>query len=338
MRLGIVGDAGAAETLKAAILLGGGHEVAWVACADDELRSQAVSDTPDLVLVDLQARGVDALDATRWIVSDTASVVLVAASGQADPAHVFAAIGRGALDAVSLPRAGAAAVAAVLLPKITSIARWIGKTGAPASRTSERGTSCPRLIAVGASAGGPAALSIVLGSLPRSLPAAIVVVQHLGEDFTAGVAEWLQRGTALDVRVARENDRPVVGTVLVAGGNDHLVFKSPGRLGYTTEPREKIYRPSVDVFFDSVCRLWRGSVVGVLLTGMGRDGAQGLRALRAHGHHTIAQDEATCAVYGMPKAAAALNAAVDILPLDRIAGRIDDLVAMRVRPRRSVGR
>jgi two-component system, chemotaxis family, response regulator WspF len=330
VRLGIVGDAGAAETLKAAILLGGGHEVAWIACADDELRSQAVSDTPDLVLVDLQARGVDALDATRFIVSDTASVVLVAASGQADPAHVFAAIGHGALDAVSLPRAGAAAV--------TSIARWIGKTGAPASRTSDRGTSCPRLIAVGASAGGPAALSIVLGSLPRSLPAAIVVVQHLGEDFTAGVAEWLQRGTALDVRVARENDRPVVGTVLVAGGNDHLVFKSPGRLGYTTEPREKIYRPSVDVFFDSVCRLWRGSVVGVLLTGMGRDGAQGLRALRAHGHHTIAQDEATCAVYGMPKAAAALNAAVDILPLDRIAGRIDDLVAMRVRPRRSVGR
>ena len=94
----------------------------------------------------------------------------------------------------------------------------------------------------------------------------------------------------------------------------------------------------MDVFFDSVCRLWRGSVVGVLLTGMGRDGAQGLRALRAHGHHTIAQDQATCAVYGMPKAAAALNAAVDILPLDRIASRIDDLVALPGRPRRSGSR
>jgi two-component system chemotaxis response regulator CheB/two-component system response regulator WspF len=83
-----------------------------------------------------------------------------------------------------------------------------------------------------------------------------------------------------------------------------------------------------------VCRLWRGSAVGVLLTGMGRDGAQGLHALRAQGFHTIAQDEATCAVYGMPKAAAALNAAVDILPLDRIAGRIGEAATARVRTRR----
>ena len=126
----------------------------------------------------------------------------------------------------------------------------------------------------------------------------------------------------------REDDRPLTGTVLVPGGNDHLVFKSPGRLGYTPEPRDKVYRPSV-------CRHWRGSVVGVLLTGLGRDGAQGLRA---QGHHTIAQDEATCVVYGMPKAAAALNAAVDILPLDRIAGRLEDLAAIRVRPRRSSSR
>jgi two-component system chemotaxis response regulator CheB/two-component system response regulator WspF len=131
--------------------------------------------------------------------------------------------------------------------------------------------------------------------------------------------------------VAREGDRPAAGVVLVAGGNDHLIFKSAGRLGYTADPRDKIYRPSIDVFFQSVCRLWRGSAVGVLLTGMGRDGAQGLQALRAQGFHTIAQDEATSAVYGMPKAAAALNAAVDILPLDRIAGRIGDAATARVR-------
>jgi chemotaxis response regulator CheB len=90
------------------------------------------------------------------------------------------------------------------------------------------------------------------------------------------------------------------------------------------------------VFFQSVCRLWRGAVVGVLLTGMGRDGAQGLQTIRAQGHHTIAQDEATSAVYGMPKAAAALNAAVDILPLDQIAGRIHDVAVTRVRTRRPI--
>jgi two-component system response regulator WspF len=126
--------------------------------------------------------------------------------------------------------------------------------------------------------------------------------------------------------------------VLVAGGNDHLIFKAGARLGYTPEPRDKIYRPSIDVFFDSVCRLWRGAAIGVLLTGMGRDGAQGLQSLRGRGHHTIAQDEATSAVYGMPKAAAALNAAVDILPLGGIAARITEVATAPVRTRRLTSR
>jgi two-component system, chemotaxis family, response regulator WspF len=338
MRLGIVGGAAVVETIRAALAIRGEHHVAWVADSDRDLRVHAATELPDLVVLSLETPGLDSLEATRWLVKDMAAAVLVTSSGQADPARAFAAIGQGAIDAVSLPATEGEAVAGVLLPKIASIARWIGKGGVVPSRPGERPVQSDRLIAVGASAGGPAALSVVLGGLPRTLRASIVVVQHLGEDFTVGVAEWLQRGTALDVRVARENDRPSPGTVLVAGGNNHLVFKSGGRLGYTAEPKDKVYRPSVDVFFDSVCRLWKGPVVGVLLTGMGRDGAQGLRALRAQGHHTIAQDEATCAVYGMPKAAAALNAAVDILPLDGIARRIEDLATMRVRLRRSNAR
>jgi chemotaxis response regulator CheB len=277
---------------------------------------------------------VDGLAATRLLVRDAGTAVLLTAAGQADPARVFEAIGYGALDAVSLQDAlFPEAVSALLLPKIAAVARWIGK-GAPKRAAGDDGGGCPQLVAIGASAGGPAALSVVLGGLARTLPAGIVVVQHLGEDFTVGVAEWLCRSTELDVRVAREGDRPAAGCVLVAGGNDHLIFKAGGRLGYTPDPREKVYRPSIDVFFDSVCRLWRLPAVGVLLTGMGRDGAQGLQALRAKGHHTIAQDQATSAVYGMPKAAAALNAAVDILPLDEIAIRIGDVVAARVRTRK----
>ena len=100
------------------------------------------------------------------------------------------------------------------------------------------------------------------------------------------------------------------------------MLKASDRLGYTTNPAECIYRPSVDVFFDSVNRFWPSGAVGVLLTGMGSDGALGLKALRRKGYHTIAQDQATSAVYGMPKAAAALDAAVDVLPLDRIAPRL----------------
>jgi two-component system response regulator WspF len=333
VRIGIVDEPRHAELLKLAILLGGEHEVAWIADSEDALADRCRVAVPDLVLLNVDLPSVDGQAATRRLVQ-AGSGVLVTAAGQADPARVFEAIGHGALDAISLQDAMfPEAISAVLLPKIAAVARWIGKGSAKATAADDRGAGGSRLIAIGASAGGPAALSVVLGGLPRTLPAGIVVVQHLGEDFTVGVAEWLRRSTELDVRVAREGDRPAAGTVLVAGGNDHLIFKAGARLGYSPEPREKIYRPSIDVFFESVCRLWRGTAVGVLLTGMGRDGAQGLRAMRAHGHHTIAQDEATSAVYGMPKAAAALNAAVDILPLDRIAGRITEAATARVRVR-----
>jgi two-component system, chemotaxis family, response regulator WspF len=165
----------------------------------------------------------------------------------------------------------------------------------------------------------PAAVASVLRSLPRDFPAAIVVIQHVDEKFAAGMAEWLSQQSGLKVRVAREGDQPEPGTVLLAGTNDHLALKSADRVGYTPEPRDYFYRPSVDVFFQSVCQHWPGEVVGVLLTGMGRDGAVGLKALRNKGHHTVAQDQATSAVYGMPRAAATLEAAVEILPLDRIA-------------------
>ena len=136
----------------------------------------------------------------------------------------------------------------------------------------------------------------------------------------------LSQQSTLPVMVAREGESPAVGRVLLAGTSDHLALKAAHRLGYTPEPRDYFYRPSVDVFFESVSRLWGGDAVGVLLTGMGTDGALGLKALRDRGYHTIAQDRATSAVYGMPKAAAALNAAVDVLPMERIAARLVDVV------------
>jgi chemotaxis response regulator CheB len=185
------------------------------------------------------------------------------------------------------------------------------------------------LIAIGASAGGPAVLATLLGALPKDLPAAVVIVQHVDEQFAAGMAMWLNQGTALPVRVAAEGDRPKVGEVLLAATSDHLTFKTADRVGYTADPLEYVYRPSVDVFFHSACRLWRGDVVGVLLTGMGRDGALGLKALRDRGHYTIAQDQATSAVYGMPKAAAELNAATEILALDKIGNRLSNILLQK---------
>jgi two-component system, chemotaxis family, response regulator WspF len=182
------------------------------------------------------------------------------------------------------------------------------------------------LVAIGASAGGPAALATVLGGLPRDFSGAVVIVQHVDQRMAQGMAEWLGQQCALPARVACEGDHPAPGTVLIAGTNDHLVLKGRERLGYSPDPVDCVYRPSVDAFFATVGTTWRGEVVAVLLTGMGRDGAQGLKTLRSQGRHTIAQDEASSAVYGMPKAAAQIHAAVDILPLERIAPRLVTLV------------
>jgi chemotaxis response regulator CheB len=244
---------------------------------------------------------------------------------------VFEAMGHGALDAVDTPELGLGenrAAAATLLRKIDTIGRLIGdRPSKPIKSSPTRKVSGERLIAIGTSSGGPTALAKLLKGLPADLPASIVIIQHIDEQFAAGMADWLCQYSHWPVRLAREGDHPAPGTVLLAGTSDHLVFKAADRLGYTAEPTAHVHRPSVDVFFDSVNRHWRGDVYAVLLTGMGRDGAAALKALRDKGHYTVAQDAASSAVYGMPKAAADLKAAVEILPLDAIAPRLAQLAS-----------
>jgi len=218
---------------------------------------------------------------------------------------------------------------AALIAKIDQIgAQQVTKAAADPLAAAPRITSDTDLLAIGASAGGPSALATLLAALPADFAPATVIVQHVDQAFALGMADWLNEQSALPVRVAREGDRPEPGCVLLAATNDHLHFCGGGnRLAYTKEPLATPYRPSIDVFFHSVVARWSGNAVGVLLTGMGRDGAAGLAAMRAKGYYTIAQDEATCAVYGMPKAAAALNAAVAILPLPNIANALQKVFA-----------
>jgi two-component system, chemotaxis family, response regulator WspF len=307
------------------------HHVLWVANSGPEaIECCRSSGTPDLILMDL-VEGMDVVDATRRVMeSAPCAILLVTASVRVNAGRVFEAMGHGALDVVEMPAAAATGSgdgAEQLLAKLAVISRLLGKTdrlhraSAAASRTGLPPVLHP-LVAIGASAGGPAALAELLRRLPKDFPAAIVVVQHVEAQFAAGLAHWLGQQSSLPVTLAKEGQRPSIGTVLLAGTNDHLVLTAASKLSYTPEPRDYVYRPSVDVFFETVSRVWRGPAVGVLLTGMGRDGAQGLKALRDRGYHTIAQDHASCAVYGMPKAAAALNAAVEILPLLRIAPRL----------------
>ena len=159
----------------------------------------------------------------------------------------------------------------------------------------------------------------------------MVIVQHVDTQFAPGLVRWLGSQTPLPVRLIRSGDRPQAGLVLIANGEDHLVFDKAQRLVYSPNPAGAALRPSVDLFFQSIVKYWPGDVIGVVLTGMGRDGARGLKMLREAGQITVAQDQATSTVYGMPKAAAELRAAREILPLENIGPRLAMLVQTRRR-------
>jgi two-component system response regulator WspF len=332
MRIGIVNDMPLAlELLRRLLASTPEHEVAWIATNGREAVEACRRDLPDLILMDLAMPEMDGVEATRRIMAETPCLILlVTASIEANIPGVYEAMGYGALDAVDIPSMGSDGTGSVrsaqlLIKKIATIGKLV--RDAPSSSGGTRMfapsfSSARHLVAIGASAGGPAAIAAILGAFPSDFMAAIVLVQHLDAQFVPGLASWLGQHAALPIRPAREGDQPEAGTVLIAATADHLVFKSAQELGYTSDPHDNVYRPSVDVFFESAAQWWPGVVIGVLLTGMGRDGARGLKLLRDKGHLTIAQDSASSAVYGMPKAAAAIGAAVDILPLGSIAPRL----------------
>lgn len=332
MKIGIVNDSPAAvAALRRALAQDASLTLAWVAADGAEGVSRAARDTPDLILMDLLMPVMDGVEATRRIMAATpCPIVVVTTDVERNTRLVFDAMGHGAIDAVDTPtlvEPDAQRAAAPLLRKIRTVASLVGgqsRQPAAAPETPRRSTT-QRLVAIGASAGGPAALATLLGALPAEFPAAIVVVQHVDEAFAAGMAAWLDEQCRLPVRLALDGEAPRPGTVLLAGTNDHLRLTCATQMVYTEQPKDCLYRPSIDVFFDSVATHWAGDATGVLLTGMGRDGAIGLKAMRERGFLTIAQDQASSAVYGMPKAAAALGAAREILPLERIGARLQSV-------------
>lgn len=329
MKIGIVNDSViAVEALRRTLAQRPSLEVAWVAHDGAQAVRMCSPVPPDLVLMDLVMPVMDGVAATREIMRNTPCPILIVTSDVGHHASlVYDAMGAGAVDAVDTPVLGASELArpaSSLLAKIEAIAAQQAD-----ARTPQVVTPPPRivpgtesLVAIGASAGGPAALATLLGRLPVNFGAGVIVVQHVDDAFAPGMAAWLDQQTPLKVRLVEAGERPAAGVVLLAGGNRHLRVDATGRCMYTEEPRDAVYRPSIDVFLQSVADNWRSRAVGVLLTGMGRDGAVGLGAMRAQGFITIAQDRATSAVYGMPKAAAEAGAASQILPLPTIAPQL----------------
>ena len=322
MRIALVNDLGLAlQSLQRVLELEPAHRIAWIARDGEEAVQRAAAARPDLILMDLLMPRLNGVEATRRIMAASpCPILVVTGSVGARPGLVYEALGCGAIDAISLPslEGSAAEAGAALLTRIRRIERLTqpspSRRGAPRPVAAAGRPALPPLIAIGASTGGPHALAACLAPLPRDLPAALLVAQHIDAQFSAGLAAWLDQQIPLPVRLAQPGERPQAGVVLLAGRNDHLLLQPDGRLGYSPEPREEPYRPSVNRLFRSLLQPGLPPGQAVLLTGMGRDGAAGLLELREAGWHTIAQTAATCAVYGMPRAAIALGAACEQLP------------------------
>lgn len=302
--------------------------VAWAAGDERETMRKCERDQPDVLLLDMDLPGTDCAQMVCSVKKSTpCAVVVMAPSVDSRAAKIFEAMRCGALEAAQTPAYNARGTLEgdqQFLKKIATIGRLLGRnisfTQNPIPKTAP--DRLPPLVVVGCSTGGPKALATILASLPSGMGAAMVIVQHVDVQFAGGLAGWLNSQTPLAVTVAAEGTQPRYDTALVAATNDHVVLGEDLLLHYTAEPRDYPYRPSVNTFFESVVKHWPHTGVAVLLTGMGRDGAEGLAALRKAGWHTIAQDEKTSVVYGMPAAAAEIGAAVEVLPLDRIAPAI----------------
>jgi two-component system response regulator WspF len=351
MRIGIANDMGLArEALRRVVLSSTANEVAWMAKDGAEAVALARSDAPDLILMDLYMPGTDGVEATRRIMGESpCAILVVTATVTGHLNKVYQAMGYGALDAIDTPTLGPRGEiggAALLLHKIALISKLLGKpVETPAEQpiqaadpstltwTSLVEKALDPLVVMGASTGGPQALVTVLSQLPATLRTAIVIIQHVDAAFAAGLGQWLSEGAGRPVILAMEGYRPAVGDILLAGTDDHLVIGEDRRLHYSVEPKESSYRPSVDVFFNSVARNWSSPGVAVLLTGMLRDGALGLLNLRRLGWRTIAQDESSSVVWGMPKAAVEIGAAEEVVSLPQIAEAI-----VRLTPRSKADR
>ncbi len=335
MKVAIVNDSRMAVEVLRRVLAGlPGFTLLWTASSGDEALRQCATARPDIVLMDLIMPGIDGAETTRRIMQTTPCVILVVtATTVGNRNKVFEAMGYGALDAVNTPTLGPSGDmtgAEPLIQKLRTVSRLVVAARRPSQlplrvlHTAQMPRRLP-IIAIGASTGGPHALAETLKHLPSTLRAAILIAQHVDEEFAPGLATWLQHHCSLPVRIARHGEIITAGGVWIAGTRDHLICNG-STLEYTPNPTDTAYRPSVDALFSSLAQPHRELRIGVLLTGMGRDGARGLRALRDSGALTIAQDAATSVVYGMPKAAAELQAATEILPLASIGPRIHQAI------------
>ncbi len=311
-----------------------GIEVVGSAANPYEARERVAELRPDVLTLDVEMPRMDGITFLRKLMEHfPLPVVIVSSLTTKGSRLALEALDAGAVAVIAKPES-AFSVESVLVELEQAV------RAASVARVRKRAPSAPRaslalartsnvILALGASTGGTRALEDILTALPPNTPG-IVVVQHMPETFTREFAERLDGLSRLTIREAQDGDLVSTGTVLIAPGNRHLVVRRTGasyKVALRDAPRVNRHRPSVDVMFESVADHAGPNAVGAILTGMGGDGAAGLLAMRRAGARTIAQDEKSCVVFGMPREAILRGAAEHIAPLEKIAGLLLDLVA-----------
>lgn len=304
-----------------------------------------VRNRPDVVLMDINMPRLDGFEATRRIMECRAVPIVICSANTnvTDTAIMFRAMEAGAIACIEKPSGpqhpNFEATAAHLLEtvKLMSEVKVVRRTvstaraaaGPAASAAAVPARTPTRMVGIGASTGGPPVLQTILSGLPKDYPLPILIVQHIADGFVAGMAEWLNQTTALQVHVASHGALALPGHVYLAPDDFHMGVGAGGAIVLTREDPENHLRPAVSYLFRSLAQTCGADAVGVLLTGMGRDGAEELKAMKDQGAITIAQDRDSSVVHGMPGVAIALGAATHVLAAERIAPALVALVQHR---------
>lgn len=349
IRVLVVDDSPVARELLVHVLNGAPEtEVIGVANDGEAAVREAGRLQPDVIVMDIHLPGLDGFAATRKIM-ETWPTRIVMATATTDPKEVaanFHAMEAGALSVLAKPRMGHPHFAAEaeelvrtvrLMSEVPVVKRWPRgdrASHAPAG-VGAAAVNALRIVAIGASTGGPIALQRLLSGLPKDFPVPIVIVQHISDSFVDGLTEWLTDTTGYRVRVAAGGEPARPGVAYVAPSGRHMRVQVNGTIALVDGPKEHGVRPSVSVLFRSVVASFGAATAGVLLTGMGRDGACELKAMREAGGITFAQDRESSVVFGMPGEAVTLDAARYVLSPEQIAAVLGKLVAGRAMPPRN---
>lgn len=314
-----------------------------------EAESYVSRNLPDVILMDIHMPQQNGVETTKKILAiHTIPILLVTSTIKSNMTEIFQCMQYGALEAVKPPQdplfrnidqlstEQLSQLGAPFINKIMTIARLKHLVNATAAKSLRMEFKPPAvvipvepatkaasdLVVIGSSTGGPAALAQVLRCFPGNFPAATIIVQHMDAEFLPSLISYLQQYSGLPIQMALEGERPRMGHVYLAHkAGRHLKCARDRTFTYCSQP-VLTHMPSIDILFDSVAENFGRNVTGVVLTGMGKDGATGLKNIRDHDGLTLSQDEESSVVYGMPKAAAELQASVEVLPVMRIGPRI----------------